>query len=140
MVLGNDNDNNIESNFGTNNRGRFRRKIRKLKKIIVSLPFAFIVFLFGIILAIVRGPEAVKGFKFGPSSIEVIKISKHEWKEGFIKGTISQLPISILNSVIAVCKLSTDLFLEKEISATSVSVTVGLMNLVGCHVAVVQVD
>lgn len=131
IINGAGNDN--ESNFGTNsNRGRIREKIRKLKKIIVSLPSAFLVFLLGIILAIVRGPEAVKGFKFGPSSIEVMKISKHEWKEGFIKGTIPQLPLSILNSVIAVCKLSTDLFPEKEISATSVSVTVGLMNLVGC--------
>nr|GMD44279.1 molybdate transporter 1 [Ipomoea batatas] len=77
-------------------------------------------------------PSAVKRFKFGPSSIKVVKISKHSWKEGFVKGTIPQLPLSILNSVVAVCKLSTDLFPEKEVSATSVSVTVGLMNLVGC--------
>lgn len=128
---GDDSDANMETepNIGTNNRGSRRR----LKKIIVSLPSAFIVFLLGIVLAILRGPRAViKGFRFGPSSIEVVKISKHAWKEGFIKGTIPQLPLSILNSVIAVCKLSTDLFPEKEISATSISVTVGLMNLVGC--------
>ncbi|KAA8521756.1 hypothetical protein F0562_012429 [Nyssa sinensis] len=79
-----------------------------------------------------EGPKVFKGFKFGPSSIEVVKISKHAWKEGFIKGTIPQLSLSILNSVIAVCKLSSDLFPGQDISATSVSVTVGLMNLVGC--------
>lgn len=105
---------------------------RKLREIIGSLPSAFIIFLLGVVLAIIRGPKAVKGFKFGPSSIEVIKISKHAWKEGFIKGTIPQLPLSILNSVIAVCKLSTDLFPDKDVSATSVSITVGLMNLIGC--------
>lgn len=104
----------------------------RLKKIIASLPCAFIVFCLGLILAIIRGPEAVKGFKFGPSSIGVVKISKHAWKEGFIKGTIPQLPLSILNSVIAVCKLSKDLFPDTNVSASSVSVTVGLMNLVGC--------
>ncbi|KAG8375528.1 hypothetical protein BUALT_Bualt10G0109100 [Buddleja alternifolia] len=111
---------------------RGSRIMRKLRKIIASLPSAFIVFLLGVVLAIIRGPKAVKGFKLGPSSIEVIKISRHAWKEGFIKGTIPQLPLSILNSVIAVCKLSTDLFPEKDVSATSVSITVGLMNLIGC--------
>ncbi|KAK3027023.1 hypothetical protein RJ639_041178 [Escallonia herrerae] len=107
-----------------------RRK--RWRKIVASLPSAFIIFLLGVILAIVRGPKVVKGLKFGPSSIEVVSISKHAWKEGFIKGTIPQLPLSVLNSVIAVCKLSSDLFPEKDVSATSVSVTVGLMNLVGC--------
>ncbi|KAM7490343.1 hypothetical protein LguiA_033264 [Lonicera macranthoides] len=105
---------------------------RKWRKIMGSLPSAFIVFLLGIVLAFVRGPKVVKGFKFGPSSIEVMKISKEAWKEGFIKGTIPQLPLSVLNSVIAVCKLSSDLFPAKDVSATSVSATVGLMNLVGC--------
>ncbi|KAL2459123.1 Molybdate transporter 1 [Forsythia ovata] len=46
--------------------------------------------------------------------------------EGFVKETIPQLPLSILNLVIAVCKLSTDLFPEKNVSTTSV------LNLIGC--------
>ncbi|KAI5669403.1 hypothetical protein M9H77_19256 [Catharanthus roseus] len=125
----NNDEEETEADFGPNLSSRRRRR---LKKIISSLPSAFIIFLLGIVLAIIRGPKAVKDFKFGPSSIEIVKISKHSWKEGFIKGTIPQLPLSILNSVIAVCKLSTDLFPEKDISATSVSVTVGLMNLIGC--------
>ncbi|KAK4345693.1 hypothetical protein RND71_035869 [Anisodus tanguticus] len=111
-------------------RGNMRKRV---KKIIFSLPSAFLIFLLGVILAIIRGPEAVKRFKFGPSRIEIVNISKQAWKQGFIKGTIPQLPLSVLNSVIAVCKLSTDLFPEKrEITATSVSMTVGLMNLIGC--------
>ncbi|XP_075478463.1 molybdate transporter 1-like [Primulina tabacum] len=113
----------------TSRKGNWRRKLRKT---IASLPSAFIIFLLGVILAFIRGPKAVKGFRFGPSSKEIVKISKHSWKEGFIKGTIPQLPLSVLNSVIAVCKLSTDLFPEKDVTATSVSTTVGLMNLVGC--------
>ncbi|KDP32273.1 hypothetical protein JCGZ_13198 [Jatropha curcas] len=107
-------------------------KRRRLKKFIASLPSAFMVFLLGVVLAFIRKPEVVKGIKIGPSSIEIVKIPKHSWKSGFIKGTIPQLPLSILNSVIAVCKLSSDLFPGKDFSATSVSVTVGLMNLVGC--------
>ncbi|KAK3438257.1 hypothetical protein EUGRSUZ_C02872 [Eucalyptus grandis] len=105
---------------------------RKWKKIMMALPSAFMIFLLGVVLAFIREPKVVRGFKFGPSSIAVVKISRHAWKEGFIKGTIPQLPLSILNSVIAVCKLSYDLFPEKDFSTASVAVTVGLMNLVGC--------
>jgi hypothetical protein len=90
------------------------------------------VFLLGIVLAFIRKPKLIHDIKFGPSPIEIVKISKHAWKEGFIKGTIPQLPLSVLNSVIGVCKLSSDLFPGKDFSATSVSVTVGLMNIIGC--------
>ncbi|KAJ9168359.1 hypothetical protein P3X46_019895 [Hevea brasiliensis] len=111
---------------------RHRSRRRRIRKIISSLPSAFMVFLLGVVLAIIRRPKVVQDIKLGPSSIQAVKISKHAWKEGFIKGTIPQLPLSILNSVIAVCKLSADLFPGKDFSATSLSVTVGLMNLVGC--------
>ncbi|XP_050214767.1 molybdate transporter 1 [Mercurialis annua] len=109
-----------------------RSRRSKVKKFIGSLPSAFIVFLLGVIIAFIRDPKIVHAIKLGPSSIQIVKISKQAWKNGFIKGTIPQLPLSILNSVIAVCKLSADLFPGKDFSATSVSVTVGLMNVVGC--------
>ncbi|PRQ36938.1 putative molybdate transporter 1/2 [Rosa chinensis] len=80
-----------------------------------------------------KSPAVKDGGKlFGPSAMEVVKISRHAWKDGFIKGAIPQLPLSILNSVIAVCKLSSDLFPERDFSPSSISVTVGLMNVVGC--------
>lgn len=111
---------------------RPKRSGGNLRKFVFSLPSAFIIFVLGVILAFIRKPQVVNAIKFGPSSVEVVKISKHAWKEGFIKGTIPQLPLSVLNSVIAVCKLSSDLFPGKDFSATSLSVTVGLMNVVGC--------
>ncbi|KAM7276445.1 hypothetical protein ACFE04_018311 [Oxalis oulophora] len=104
----------------------------KWRRIVASLPSAFIVFLLGVIFAFIRKPKLIHDIKFGPSSIQIVKISKHAWKQGFIKGTIPQLPLSILNSVIAVCKLSYDLFPNKDFSPTSVSITVGLMNVIGC--------
>ena len=42
-----------------------------------------------------------------------------------------QIPLTLLNSVIAVCQLSGDLFPDKSPSATKVATSVGLMNLVG---------
>ncbi|CAL9172912.1 unnamed protein product [Musa hybrid cultivar] len=112
--------------------GGGRRRAKSWRKVIFSVPSAVVVFVLGIILAIIREPGVVKELKVGPSRIHVVKISKHAWKEGFIKGAVPQLPLSVLNSVIAVCKLTTDLFPDKVASATSVSITVGLMNLVGC--------
>nr|KYP39253.1 hypothetical protein KK1_039463 [Cajanus cajan] len=103
----------------------------RVRRVVFSLPSAFIVFVLGVVLAFMKRPKVVDEIKFGPSSMEVVKFSKHAWKKGFVKGTIPQLPLSILNSVIAVCKLSKDLFPEKDFSATSLSVSVGLMNLIG---------
>ncbi|KAG8375529.1 hypothetical protein BUALT_Bualt10G0109200 [Buddleja alternifolia] len=91
-VTGEDDKDDQNDDLKSEDEGRRGSRImRKLRKIIASLPSAFIVFLLGVVLAIIRGPKAVK-----------------------------------------VCKLSTDLFPEKDVSATSVSITVGLMNLVGC--------
>ncbi|XP_047334638.1 molybdate transporter 1-like [Impatiens glandulifera] len=129
---GDDNYDGDDEKCELGNEGRRMIKRRRIKKIISSLPSAFIIFVVGLLLAIIRVPQIIKGLKIGPSSIEMIKISKHAWKEGFIKGTIPQLPLSILNSVIAVCNLSSDLFPGKDFSATSLSVSVGLMNLIGC--------
>ncbi|CAJ1972156.1 unnamed protein product [Sphenostylis stenocarpa] len=108
-----------------------RNKTSRVRKVIFSLPSAFLVFVLGVVLVFIRRHEVVHEIKFGPSPIEVVKFSKHAWKKGFVKGAIPQLPLSILNSVIAVCKLSSDLFPGRDFSATSLSVTVGLMNLVG---------
>ncbi|KAJ7966090.1 Molybdate transporter 1 [Quillaja saponaria] len=108
-----------------------RKRTSRLKKIIFSLPSAFLIFVLGVVLAFIRRPKVVHEIKFGPSALEVVNISRHAWKEGFIKGAIPQLPVSILNSVIGVCKLSSDLFPGSDFSVTSLSTTVGLMNLVG---------
>ncbi|XP_070027479.1 molybdate transporter 2 isoform X2 [Nicotiana sylvestris] len=110
------------------NQPRVRRRLRTLS----AIPAALIVFLLGLILCFVRDPSIIGDIKFGPSKIHVLKITWEDWKTGFLRGAIPQIPLSVLNSVIAVCKLSTDLFPEKEVSATRVSVSVGLMNLVGC--------
>ncbi|KAL2631629.1 hypothetical protein R1flu_016315 [Riccia fluitans] len=102
---------------------------RKRKWII---PAAVIVFLVGVVLAIIRDPKTLHALKLGPAKPQVVRISRHDWKVGFVKAAIPQIPLSVLNSVIAVCKLSNDLFPEKSVTVLSVSTSVGLMNLVGC--------
>ncbi|KAF1858667.1 hypothetical protein Lal_00044700 [Lupinus albus] len=125
-----DNTNNYDLGSHANNEYS-RNSSSRMRKIIFSLPSALLVFVLGVVLAFIKRPKVVSEIKFGPSSIEVVKFTKHAWKKGFIKGTIPQLPLTILNSVVAVCKLSSELFPAKKFSVTSLSITVGLMNLLG---------
>lgn len=96
------------------------------------IPSALIVFLIGFVLCFARDPSVLRHLKLGPSPLRVITIAKEDWKVGFLRGAIPQIPLSILNSVVAVCKLSGDLFPDQEVSAAAVSVSVGLMNWAGC--------
>ncbi|KAL8100989.1 hypothetical protein AgCh_033026 [Apium graveolens] len=77
-------------------------------------------------------PSIVKDLKFGPSKFHVLTITWDDWKTGFFKAAIPQIPLSILISVIVVCKFSDDMFPDWEASVAKVSVSVGIMNLVGC--------
>ncbi|XP_059639882.1 molybdate transporter 2 [Cornus florida] len=111
---------------------RSQLRVRRRLRILSSIPAALIVFLLGLILCFVRNPSIIHDLQWGPSKIHMVKITWEDWKIGFLRAAIPQIPLSILNSVIAVCKLSADLFPEREVSATAVSVSVGAMNLVGC--------
>ncbi|KAK6914950.1 Molybdate transporter 1/2 [Dillenia turbinata] len=111
---------------------RSRRCLQRRLRTLSSIPGALLVFLFGLALCFLRDPSIIKDLRFGPSKIQLVKITWEDWKIGFLRAAIPQIPLSILNSVIAVCKLSADLFPDRELSATTVSVSVGAMNLVGC--------
>ena len=45
---------------------------------------------------------------------------------------LPQIPLTTLNSVIAVCALAADLFPDRKAEPRKVAVSVGLMNLVAC--------
>ncbi|CAL4917663.1 unnamed protein product [Urochloa decumbens] len=113
--------------------GRWRSMIRRVSP---AIPSAVIVFVVGVALAVARHPAALRELRLGPSRMRVVRISRDAWRRGFLKGAIPQIPLSVLNSVVAVCKLARDLFPPQQAaaaaSATSVSVTMGAMNLVGC--------
>ncbi|KAF1865760.1 hypothetical protein Lal_00021760 [Lupinus albus] len=114
---------------GVNDR---KNRVGHRLKILSAIPSALIVFLFGLLICFLRDPSIFKDLKFGPSKISVVPITWEDLKIGFLRAAIPQIPLSILNSVIAVCKLSGDLFPDKEASAMKVSVSVGVMNFVGC--------
>jgi MFS superfamily sulfate permease-like transporter len=51
--------------------------------------------------------------------------------QAFPRAAVPQIPLTTLNSVVAVCALSADLFPDRAASPRRVAISVGLMNLVG---------
>lgn len=51
------------------------------------------------------------------------------WREGLVYGALPQLPLTLLNSVLAVCALSGDYFPKHPIVPKRMTLSVGLMNL-----------
>ncbi|CAM6013705.1 unnamed protein product [Sphagnum balticum] len=99
----------------------------------ITIPTALLVFVLGVVLAFIRQPSIGKQLRVGPSTPHVVHISRRDWRIGFVRAAIPQIPLSVLNSVFAVCKLSQDLFPSQDaVSSFNVSISVGLMNLVGC--------
>ncbi|KAK3219622.1 hypothetical protein Dsin_013592 [Dipteronia sinensis] len=126
-----DNDPDGESDNVPLNRSRLG--LHKRLRILSAIPAALIVFLLGLFLCFLRDPTIFNDLKFGPSKFKVLKFTWEDWKIGFLRAAIPQIPLSVLNSVIAVCKLSGDLFPDREeLSVTRVSISVGVMNFVGC--------
>lgn len=109
------------------------RRRRTWRERLQRMPTALSVFLLGVVLAFIRDPSIAGRLRVGPATPKIVHISARDWRVGFVRGTIPQLPLSILNSVIAVVKLSNDLFPTKlEVTPMKVSTSVGLMNVVGC--------
>jgi MFS superfamily sulfate permease-like transporter len=96
------------------------------------VPGALLVFCMGLIALVLARPSLLSGLRLGmtwhlPSLTDV-----HAWSTGFWRGTIPQIPLTLLNSVIAICALSVDLFPDRPARPRRVAVSVALMNLVCC--------
>lgn len=95
-------------------------------------PSALILVLVGFVYAaaIATYPpyQFVVPFDLGP----IQNTSATDWYHGFLFGALPQIPVTILNSVVGVCHLNADLFPDKTVTATSISFSVGLMNLFLC--------
>lgn len=97
-----------------------------------SWPGALWVFAAGLALAIGTHPQAVSQITFSFDGFTLPHITSEDWWIAAKRAAIPQIPLTCLNSVIAVCALSRDLFTQKPASERSVAISVGLMNLIGC--------
>lgn len=97
------------------------------------LPFALIVLVVGIIGALPRGFESDPPFGFGIWKPHLSIPSPTSFRVGAWEAGLGQVPLTTLNSVIAVCFLSADLLPKVQApSTTSMGLSVMAINLVGC--------
>ncbi len=94
------------------------------------VPAALVLFAAGIVLAIVKNPLVFDSLGVGLSLPGWAPPAWNDFIAAFPKAVLPQIPLTTLNSVIAVCALSADLFPGREASPRRVSVSVGLMNLI----------
>lgn len=102
-----------------------------------KIPSALILFLIGLIFALVlmfaEGrdvPHPTVGSGHYPDTI--IVPSPEQFKNGFLNAGLGQLPLTTLNSVIALCALIDELFPKHHAKTSHVAMSVGIMNLIGC--------
>jgi MFS superfamily sulfate permease-like transporter len=96
------------------------------------LPAALVLFMAGLVIAISREPTALGGIGLG---VTLPRWSPPAWADfasSFTKAALPQVPLTTLNSIIAVCALSRDLFPDRPAQPRTVSVSVGFMNLISC--------
>lgn len=98
-----------------------------------DLPYALVVLIVGLVFSVILAARAADLPTFRPW-IPVLSIPRgDEWRVGIITAGIGQLPLTALNSVIAVVHLAGDLISEVETpNVTDVGLSVAMMNLVRC--------
>lgn len=94
-------------------------------------PTALALVLFGAFVAACR-PGAIASLRLGPSPARVVPITPKAFARGVFLAGLPQLPLTTLNSVVATCALTRDLFPDREASPRDVAASVGAMNAVGC--------
>jgi MFS superfamily sulfate permease-like transporter len=93
------------------------------------MPVLVAVFVAGFGLVYLADPAAFSGM--GPSfpSPRLVWPAPADWSGGILRGAVPQLPLTLLNSVIAVCALSADYFPGRGIAPRRMAMSVGVMNL-----------
>lgn len=98
-----------------------------------KVPYALVVLLVGLVFAIIRTATAghLPSFEIWRPKANVP--TPYEWRVGALDAGIGQLPLTTLNSIVAVVHLAGDLLPHVRIpSTTAIGVSVAAMNLVGC--------
>ena len=98
-------------------------------------PFALIIFCLGLVFAVIEiYRNATAHFPRPRVWDPLIQVPKgRDWEVGILQAGIGQIPLTTLNSIIAVTHLAADLLPEVPTpSITSIGLSVAGMNLLGC--------
>lgn len=98
-----------------------------------KVPYALALLALGLVFAIIRTALAARLPGFEIWHPFTVVPSPHQWKVGAIDAGIGQLPLTTLNSIIAVVHLANDLIPNvRTPSITHIGLSVAGMNLIGC--------
>lgn len=92
-------------------------------------PVLLYVFLFGFFVQYRQSPEVFSSVTVMLPQLDFHWPSGPAWITGFFRGALPQLPLTLLNSVVAVCALSADYFPGRGIPPKKMAMSVGWMNL-----------
>ncbi len=96
------------------------------------VPAALVLFGAGVALALVRDPKVLSSLSLGFFWPHWSPPAWGDFWTSFPKAALPQIPLTTLNSIVAVCALSVDLFPERRAEPRPVAISVGIMNLVSC--------
>ena len=93
------------------------------------VPTALILFVTGIAMTFIADQSLLHSLSFQPYLPNFVSIGFDSFRGGLLRGAIAQLPLTLLNSVIAVSALSYNLFPKHGAETRKITLSVGLMNL-----------
>ncbi|KAI9319356.1 hypothetical protein BX666DRAFT_2025657 [Dichotomocladium elegans] len=102
------------------------------------IPSALILFIIGLIFALIRmfvtdnDSDLDHPIAGGHYPDTIIHPTPEEFRDGVVNAGLGQVPLTALNSVIALCALIDDLFPDRHATTSSVAMSVGAINLIGC--------
>ena len=98
--------------------------------LIKKIPGLLFVFISGFLLLYIEQPGLYSGLAFSLPPLTIIMPTAGEWQVGLLQGALPQLPLTLLNSVIAICALSADYFPGRGIKPQKMAASVSLMNII----------
>jgi MFS superfamily sulfate permease-like transporter len=93
-------------------------------------PSALILFVAGLALAMAGNPNVLSSLHLGVNLPHWVALTWNDFRDSFFRAALPQIPLTALNSVIAVCALSADLFPHRPAPPRKVAISVGFMNLI----------
>ena len=94
------------------------------------VPAALVLFVAGIVLAVSKDSRVLSSLGVGLYLPHFTKLAPGDFMSALPRAALPQIPLTALNSVVAVCALSVDLFPQRPAQPRRVAISVGLMNLI----------
>ncbi|KAJ2522981.1 hypothetical protein H4217_000386 [Coemansia sp. RSA 1939] len=98
------------------------------------VPVALLIFMLGLAFALAQTGAHHQFGQVHPGAhfVHTVVPTAKEFRTGFLSAGLGQLPLTLLNSVVALAALARELFPGYDPSMTHITISIGAMNLIGC--------